>query len=106
MVLNINIIPGAVEDARVFNVTEFALFVTYLMNSITMMEMDMLRLWPPTVGVMVSVWCTLKRESLSVHFIVLTIRQPLICRLRTHLKISISSCAAAINKLHGRQVVF
>ena len=38
MVLNINKIPGAVEDARVFNVTEFALFVTYLMSSITMME--------------------------------------------------------------------
>ena len=60
------------EDAEVFNLTEFALFVTYLimlMSSITMMEMDMLRLWPPTVGVMVSVCCTLKRESLSVHCI-------------------------------------
>ena len=32
--------------------------------------MDLLRLWPPIVGVMVSVCCTLKRDSLSVHFIV------------------------------------
>ena len=60
---NVNRIPGGGGDAGVLILLSFPLL---LMNSIIMMETDMLRLWPPTVGVMVSVWYTQRRDSLSV----------------------------------------